>query len=1266
MKRNRALAGAEGARHRLNADEPWPGLAAFEEVDHEFFHGRDEESAELLRLVRRESLSVLFGRSGLGKTSLLKAGLFPLLRDEDVLPVYVRLDHGLNAQPLRDQLFGMLAAEAAGRAVQASAPLPDEPLWSFFHRRDVEFWSALNRPVTPLVVLDQFEEVFTLGQQDAASRSRTAAFLEELACLVENRPPQAVRTAVELDPGAARSYDFRRATVKLVLSFREDFLAEMESLKVQMPSIMHNRLRLLPMDGRQAYTVVAGSGGVLVDDHIARCILRLAWRNEPAPPVQQAEFEAIEIDPPLLSVVCSELNHKRRAIVPPLPRITEALLAGADREILSGFYERSLGGLDERVRDFIEKELITERGFRDSHDWEDALALPGVTQHELETLIARRLLRSEERQGRRRVELTHDVLTRVVMSSRDRRQIESQAEGQRLREAARRRRQRRLLAFGGLAAVVAVALIVTFALLLRESDLKRRELAQTQSRVLLDRANALFEQAVPGEPQSALAQALELHPGNEAAAARALAYLAQRGFPEMLGDETPVLAAGARVGDVQWAKPDRVSVHQGEAAPVLHVPVPAAAGSEPHAAAATPRLPRELPSTAAAASWAYDPRRPFEEGGALRVWLEPAVEGGVLRASPLTGRGTASALPVALAQAPVVLSVDGTRAMLRAGGDRQAQVLVFALAVDRTPTLLHVIDAAQGSLRFGAEGRRLVALAARHATLYDLDTGRLQTLPHALPVNLLAIGPDDRLVATASQDQIARMWDSTSGEQVGRPLRHGGAVVALDFRADGRSLATGAQDGTARLWSVPEGRPLAEPLLAGAPVQWVRFSQGGERVLVFDAAARLSWWRVSDPAPSRTVVRLPAAVASGALTFDATRGLLAAGSADGSLGLWRAVTQPSGIPLLEPLWQHRLPVVASVIALSPDASRLAVADAQHRVQVLDTATGLSVGTPLPHDAAVLSLRFSADSTRLVSTAADGAARVFDTTGPRRLGFPLAARRGAAVRAELSPDGRYLLASVWVDAGRAQVWLWSMDERQAVQVGEGDHVALAAFTAPGTFVTVVGGTVQRWHVQPGVVPGVVAAGAALTLGHVVWSAAVSADSRRLALGGINGVTRTVDLAGWRTTGEPMKTTGQVESLAFSADGRWLLVRDAEGLARVWHADTGVAVADAMSAPVAGWLGGNGAQVVTVDGDGAVALQRLGLDAPLPAPAWLPSLITAAGGATLDENGSIAWARDRAERLARISSLPSDLNEEWMKRRHQLLQRAGFVSGNQQSR
>src|SRR5215469_13301978 len=80
-------------RFVVDDDSPWPGLSPFSEGEQNFFFGRDLEIGELCRLVRRETLSVLFAQSGAGKTSLVCAGLLPDLRKTAYLPVYIRSDH---------------------------------------------------------------------------------------------------------------------------------------------------------------------------------------------------------------------------------------------------------------------------------------------------------------------------------------------------------------------------------------------------------------------------------------------------------------------------------------------------------------------------------------------------------------------------------------------------------------------------------------------------------------------------------------------------------------------------------------------------------------------------------------------------------------------------------------------------------------------------------------------------------------------------------------------------------------------------------------------------------------------------------------------------------------------------------------------------------------------------------------------------------------------------------------------------------------------
>ena len=114
--------------NQLSLQNPWPGLRPFTESDREFFFGRERESAELLGLVQRTNVVVLYGQSGLGKTSLLQAGVFPDLKRLDFLPLRLRLDHSEDSAPLPCQIKNALAAELDGAAVNGPRPGASETL----------------------------------------------------------------------------------------------------------------------------------------------------------------------------------------------------------------------------------------------------------------------------------------------------------------------------------------------------------------------------------------------------------------------------------------------------------------------------------------------------------------------------------------------------------------------------------------------------------------------------------------------------------------------------------------------------------------------------------------------------------------------------------------------------------------------------------------------------------------------------------------------------------------------------------------------------------------------------------------------------------------------------------------------------------------------------------------------------------------------------------------------------------------------------------
>ena len=420
----------------LDSDNPWPGLMPFTEATQAFFHGRDAEAAELLRRVRRERLTILFGQSGLGKTSLLCAGLFPRLRAVDFLPVYLRLDWTTAHISPVAQIKQALAENLAEHGVEGRPPRPDETLWGYFHDKETEFWSRRNRLVTPVLVFDQFEEIFTLGQGAASAET-----LDELAALIESRPPDGVRRALDDDSEPATRYDFAKESCKVILALREDFLPDLEGLRRRIPSIMDNRMRLTRMDGRQARDAILASGAHLVAPGMAEKVIAFVAASRGRADeevVGETELAGLEIEPALLSIVCSELNNKRIRLGQ--AQITADLLEGAQQEIVGQFYESSLTGIDQALKLFIEEQLLTAEAYRDSRPLAEALREPGVTRADIDKLVARRLLRIEERFGTQWVELTHDLLTGVIRQQRDlrREQTEAEARVQAERERAER------------------------------------------------------------------------------------------------------------------------------------------------------------------------------------------------------------------------------------------------------------------------------------------------------------------------------------------------------------------------------------------------------------------------------------------------------------------------------------------------------------------------------------------------------------------------------------------------------------------------------------------------------------------------------------------------------------------------------------------------------------------------------------------------------------------------------------------------------------
>lgn len=440
----------------IDPERPWPGLLSFPEAAARLFHGRTREITELLRLVESEPIAFLYGKSGLGKTSLLQAGLFPKLRERDRLPVYVRLTHGESAPPATQQVFASITQALDAAGADGPRPAPADTLWGYLHRRDVEWWSARNHPLRLVLVFDQFEEIFTLGQATPALRTPAAETLDALQELTTARPGAAQRVAFEARPELVETHDYDAARYAVLFSFREDFLPQFDQLRERLRINPHNRLMLEHLSGEGACESVLGTGGTLVDAPMAEAIVRFVAGDETEHPRPLGQ---LDVEPWLLSLVCEQLNERRLRQHPAPGQIARDLLTGSRDEILSDYYRSCISAFDPRVSAFLEDRLLTEGGFRTPYPYAEAIRLDGITPAIVEQLVDARLVRREEHLGSQRLEVTHDVLGPVMLRYREQRLGQEREALARVRAISEKRRAAEGRRRSGLMVVVATAVM---------------------------------------------------------------------------------------------------------------------------------------------------------------------------------------------------------------------------------------------------------------------------------------------------------------------------------------------------------------------------------------------------------------------------------------------------------------------------------------------------------------------------------------------------------------------------------------------------------------------------------------------------------------------------------------------------------------------------------------------------------------------------------------------------------------------------------------
>lgn len=338
----------------------WKGLVSYTEEDviegRYIFSGRRDITLALLSMVKNNLLVTLYGKSGIGKTSMLQAGLFPLLRRDNYLPVLLRpaeIDYDnfdvYVIETVKDQLekhnVTRYIAGKDGRFNQKMDNGTDDSVGNIaLWFASSKFYDSDNREVFPVLVFDQFEALF-IGSRDKGSE-----VLRGLHAMIDDSELHCPEGVV----------CHNEANFRIMLVVREDDLFRLEDAidELGYRSMKDNRLRLRALTDAQAREVIekpvdelkSKTGFSLIpDDEREEVIKRI---------IDISRNRSGKVDSAILSLVCSELYSLANGGVINLNTVSRIA-----KNPLGDFYNKAVANLKDKELGFIES-LVDEQGRR--------------------------------------------------------------------------------------------------------------------------------------------------------------------------------------------------------------------------------------------------------------------------------------------------------------------------------------------------------------------------------------------------------------------------------------------------------------------------------------------------------------------------------------------------------------------------------------------------------------------------------------------------------------------------------------------------------------------------------------------------------------------------------------------------------------------------------------------------------------------------------------------------------------------------------------
>jgi WD40 repeat protein len=781
---------------------PYKGLNAFEdtELDALLFFGRERETEIVVANLIASRLTVLYGPSGVGKSSLLSAAVARELRalpEEPLVVVFSSWSDDPNAA------LAAAVAEASGASTNGSTVAA---LGGAQQGRDV------------YVVLDQAEEYFLYHAEDGGPGS----FAEALPAVLTTMP-----------------------RVNVLISLREDSLAKLDRFAGRVPGLFGNTLRLDRLDRAAArsavlrpaerYAQLTGES-VTVEPALVERVLDEVGAGQIEPALGglgavEGGGDGARIEAPYLQLVMQRLWDEEHSGASTTLRLETVERLGGAQRIVEEHLDGAMAELAPEQKDIagrIFNHLVTPSGTKIAHEVPDLADFAHVPESELAPVLAtlseRRILRSVDEGGATRFEIFHDVLAQPVLAWRTGHEAERELEAQ---QEASDRRHRRLLAIIAASAVLLAVMGAVTVYALSQRTEAREQAREAKANEFIANADAALDR----DPELSLLLALEAAgavPGDRSARALREALLQSR-VRGIVDVGAPVLGAVLRGDEVLGVTDEGTVVRATPAGKIVStVPTGAAARDASFA----------TDGTALVAGVDGQLRTVSTSGRVQRVAGVSAASGGAI--SPDASRvvvlepGGARLIELATGatlyryQHPgaksAAISPDNRR-VLTGGADDT--VRVWSGASGRRIHMLteHAGDAV--AVAYSPDGELVASASTDGAARIwrTSDWGLSSTLTgHTNALTDVSFSADGEHIVTAGKDRTARISHADTGDELVVLAGHDGWVESAAFSGGvGSQVVTGSQDGTIRIWDSvfqPELRELAK---LSAPVTEIFF-----------------------------------------------------------------------------------------------------------------------------------------------------------------------------------------------------------------------------------------------------------------------------------------------------------------------------------------------------------------------------------------------------------------------------------------------------------